>query len=187
MFLLMTQQIAVSRGRRVLISLAWGLVQLVITATLFFFGGVAGGGLAVHVFDWRGLDTLLPLGFVAGVVIALWINHSARGWVRRLRLLGLRRQGTAVDATVLYLIGHYISNPRAGPGIDTYVLAAQWTDPVTGATWEGQRTYRFRGRAPRRFKAACADGAKVGVYYPPGRPSRFVIDIPFAPTMADLL
>jgi hypothetical protein len=36
-----------------------------------------------------------------------------------------------------------------------------------------------------RLEAAFTYGAKVPVYYPPGRPSRFVIDVPFAPTMAD--
>lgn len=187
MFLPMTQQIAVSRGKRVLLGLAWGLVQLVIAAVLLFFGGVAGGELAVHVFAWHGVNTLVPLGFVAGVVVAMLINHSARGWVRRLRLRGLRRRGTAVDAEVVHLSRRYISNPRGGPGSTVYVVLVQWTEPVTGAGWRGERTYRFWGRGSRRFEAACADDAKVAVSYPPGRPSRFVIDVPFAPTMADLL
>ena len=58
-------------------------------------------------------------------------------------------------------------------------------DPVTGVSWKGERRYRFWGRGSKRLEAAFAYGAKVPVYYPPGRPSRFIIDVPFAPTMAD--
>lgn len=183
----MTQQITVSRGKRVLIGLAWGLGQLVILGVLFFCGLLAGGLLGVYVFGSQDVSGLVDLGFVAGIVAAIAVNHSARIWLQRLRLRGLRRRGTAVDATVVSLNGHYTSNPRGGPGNTYCTVLVGWTDPVTGASWKGERLYRFWGSAPRGFRAACADGAKVGVYYPPGRPSRFVIDIPFAPTMADLV
>jgi len=37
------------------------------------------------------------------------------------------------------------------------------------------------------MEAACARGKQVGLYFPANHPARFVIDIPFAPTMADVL
>jgi hypothetical protein len=173
-----------SRRRRVLIGLAWGLVQLVILCALFFAGGVAAGYLELDVFSGRGANSLVLLGFAAGVAAALAVNHSARIWLQRWRLRRLRVHGVAVEAEVVHLGQHYTPASR-GPGTTRYAVRVRWTDPVTGGGWQGERKYRFTGRGSRRLEAACTYGAKVPVYYPPGRPSRFIIDIPFAPTMAD--
>lgn len=173
-----------SSGKRQLIGLAWGLTQLVILAVLFLAGGVAGGFLATDVFSGHGANGLVLTGFGAGVIAALAVNHNARIWLQRLRLRRLRTRGVAVQAEVLDLSRRYTPSTR-GPGSTRYMVRAGWTDPATGVSWQGERVFRFSGWGSRRLERACADGAKVPVYYPPGRPSRFIIDIPFAPTMAD--
>lgn len=182
-----SQTAANSRRRRLLIGLAWALIQLVILCALLFAGGVAAGYLAIDVFSGHGVNgvsSAVPIGFAAGAITALVVNHSARIWLQRLRLRGLRAQGVAVPAEVVDLGRKYTASTR-GPGSTRYIALVRWTDPATGVSWQGERRYRFSGRGSRRLEAACANGAKVPVYYPPGRPSRFIIDIPFAPTMAD--
>jgi hypothetical protein len=173
-----------SSGKRQLIGLVWGLTQLVILCVLFFAGGVAGGYLGTDVLSGHGTNGLVVTGFAVGVIAALAVNHNARIWLQRLRLRGLRARGVAVEAEVVNFNRSYTPSTR-GPGSTRYVVLAGWTDPATGAGWQGERLYRFSGRGSRRLERACADGAKVPVYYPAGRPSRFIIDIPYAPTMAD--
>jgi hypothetical protein len=178
------QPTANSRGKRLLIGLTWGLIQLVILCALFFAGGVAAGYLAIDVFSGRGTNTMVPAGFAVGVIAALVVNHSARIWLQRLRLRGLRVHGVAVEAEVVDLDREYTASTR-GPGSTKYSALVRWTDPATGVSCQGEHRYRFSGQGSRRLETACAHGAKVPVYYPPGRPSRFIIDIPFAPSMAD--
>jgi hypothetical protein len=48
-----------------------------------------------------------------------------------------------------------------------------------------ERRYRFRGRGDRAFEALTERGTEVNVHYPAGRAQRSVVDIPYAPTMAD--
>jgi hypothetical protein len=176
---------ATSRRHRLLIGLAWGLAQLVILAGLVFAGAVAAGYLAVDVFSSHGVDSIVPAGLGAGAIGALAVNHSARGWLQRLRLRGLRVRGVAVEARAGALGYSYAASGR-GPGTVRYIARVSWTDPGTGVSWRGERRYRFWGDDSKPLEAAFAIGAKVRVYYPAGRPSRFVIDVPFAPTMADL-
>lgn len=178
------QPTANSRRKRLLIGLAWSLIQLMILFALLFAGGVAAGYLAIDVFSGHGANSTALIGIAVGVIAALVVNHKARIWLQCSRLRGLRVQGVAVEAKVVDLDRKYAASSR-GPGSTRYVALVRWTDPATGVSWQGERRYRFSGRGSNRLEAACADGAKVPVCYPPGRPSRFIIDIPFAPTMAD--
>lgn len=49
----------------------------------------------------------------------------------------------------------------------------------------GDRCYRYGNGAPHDFLARFQRGRVVVVRYPTARPRRFVIDIPYAPTIAD--
>lgn len=178
------QPLANSRLRRLLISLAWGLIQLVILFGLLFGGGVLAGYLALDVFSGHGANSIALLGLAAGVAAALAVNHSARMWLQRLRLRRLRVRGVAAEAEV-GLLGYQYSASSRGPGRASYTARVGWTDPATGARWKGERRYHFWGRESKRLEAVFTYGARVPVYYPPGRPSRFIIDVPFAPAMAD--
>lgn len=177
------QRTANSRGKRLLIGLAWGLIQLVILFALLYLGGVAAGYLATDVFGGHGVNPTVLLGIAVGVIAGLVVDHNARIWLQRFRLRGLHARGVAVEAGV-HLDKQYTYSGR-GPGTTRYIAQVRWTDPATGESWQGERRYRFSGRGSKRLEAICSARAKVPVYYPAGRPSRFVIDVPFAPTMAD--
>lgn len=181
------QPTAGSRRGRLLVGLAWGLIQVVIVCVLFFAGLLAAGYLSTDALSGRGANTLAPVGFCVGAGAGLWVNHRARNWLQRLRLRGLRTRGVVADAEVVKLGSEYTPNPTgAGFGTTRCTVLVSWRDPVTGSGWRGECRYRFWGRS-RRLELACPPGARVPVYYPAGRPSRFIIDIPFAPTMADVL
>jgi hypothetical protein len=173
-----------SRRNRLLTCLVWCLIQAVITVVLMFATAVAAGYLALDVFSGHGISSMVPAGLLAGAIAALAVNHNARTWLQRLRLRGLRVRGVAVEAQA-GLLGYQYTPSSRGPGTARYIARVSWTDPVTGVSWKGERRYRFWGRGSKRLEAAFAYGAKVPVYYPPGRPSRFIIDVPFASTMAD--
>jgi hypothetical protein len=165
------------------VDVIWALVQLIVLAALFVAGGELGGALGFLVMP-RIFGLPLALGFAAGVVAGLVVNHSSRMWIMRLRLRRLRRSGQRVDATVLHVEEGYASGGRGG-GMTTYTVYVGWRDR-DGAEHEYERRYRFWGRRSRAFEAAVVGQPALPVFYAPGHPSRFVIDIPFAPTMADL-
>lgn len=157
-----------TRAQRNIITLIWALVQLIVLAALFF-----GCGLAVTFVTWIVLPFLFHtrssasgvlIGFGMGIVAAIWICHSARMWLLRLRLRRLR-----------------------GPGTTTYGVHLRWRDAPEGTIRDGERRYRFWGDGTPRFERACATRKQLIVRYDPRHPSRFVVDIPFAPTMADLI
>jgi len=173
----------VSPRRRLLIGAAWGLIQLVVIFAGLLGGGVAAGYLSLDVFTGRWTDGLVDVGLTGGVTAALVVNHQARRWLQRLRLLRLRDRGVTVEARSGLLSKHTVTS--RGMSTTVYTARAQWTDPETGVSWQGERRYRFLGRRSRGLEAALAYGTGLRVYYPPGRPSRFIVDIPFAPTMAD--
>jgi hypothetical protein len=128
----------------------------------------------------------VPIGLLTGAVVGLFVSHKARTWLLRYRLWRLRAVGVGVTAMVRELDSRWFSSPHGG-SVTVYVAHVYWRDPVTGTRWEGARRYRFWNRGSRQMEAACARGTQVRLYYPANRPARFVIDIPFAPTMADLL
>jgi uncharacterized protein DUF3592 len=178
-----------TRARRTTITLIWALVQLIVCAALFF-----GCGIAVAAVTWIVLPFLFHtqpsasgvlIGFGVGIVAAVWICHSARMWLLRLRLRRLRRHGTEATASVAELASTYQSNPR-GPGTTTYAVHLRWRD-ADGSIRNGERRYRFWGAGTPAFERACATRNQLIVRYDPRHPSGFVVDIPFAPTMADLI
>ena len=173
----------ISVSRRVLIGLLWGLVQAVAVFVLLFAGGVAAAYLDESAAAGLPVSSSAVLvGLAAGVAAGLFVNHKARIWLQEFRLRRLRGGGVSVQATVRRLDRQYIPYKI---GTTRYVVHVQWQDPATGDRWQGERRYRFSGRGSRRLEASCARGERVGLYYPEHRLSRFVIDVPFAPTMAD--
>lgn len=177
----------VSVGRRLLVSLLWGLLQAVVLSGMFFAGGVAAGYLSLWA-SHGGLvsSTNALLGLGTGAAAGLYVNRAARSWVLKARLRRLRARGVSATGTVYRLRRQWISGPKGG-GVTKYTAIVQWRDPVTGAHWQGERRYQCYFRRSRRLEAALADGAQVELFYPADRPSRFVINVPFAPTMADVL
>jgi hypothetical protein len=175
-----------SRSRvaaRLAVGLVWGLAQIVILGAFFVAGGLVGALGSLVAPSIYGLP--LSIGFVGGVLAALVVNHHSRMWLLQLRLRRLRRRGQQVMASVVWVEEHLAANPR-GPGTMTYTIFLRWQDPVGGADHEYERQYRFWGRGSRQFEAL-VDEPSVPVLYEPSDPSRFVIDIPFAPTMADFV
>ena len=61
----------------------------------------------------------------------------------------------------------------------------RYTVRVTWPAYHGRRDYRFDGAGRPDFPRRCATGETVAVLYPPGRPHRFVIDLPYAASMVD--
>lgn len=172
-------------ARRVLVGLLWGLVQAVTVFVLLFAGGVAAAYLDEIMISGRPVSsTPVLVGLAAGVVVGLYVDHKARTWLRELRLRRLRSSGVWVQATVRRLDRQWFTSGRGG-GVTRYTAHVQWQDPATGACWQGERRYRFAGRGSRRLEATLAEGRRIELSYPAHRPSRFVIDVPFAPTMAD--
>ncbi|GAB3982460.1 hypothetical protein GCM10029978_086220 [Actinoallomurus acanthiterrae] len=172
------------------VGIGWGVLQPVILALCLFWGGVVGVSVT-----WSLLPTLLgirssvfglPFGFLTGLAVGLTINHKARMWVQRARLRRLRKRGHRATARVAAVDRRYRYNPK-GPGSTSYVVRLEWIDPETGSGHRCRRWYRFTGKGSAAFERACSTGAEVTVRYPPGRASRAVVDIPFAPVMADLL
>jgi hypothetical protein len=169
-----------------MIGLVWSLVQVVLVFALALAVGLpvaylsqeAGAGESA---GWVGL-----YGMAAGVGVAVLVCHRARGWVLKSRLRRLRASGVSVQGVVRRLDQQWSASGRGG-GLTKYVAHVQWRDPVTGERWQGERRYRFYGRGSEQLEAALADGAQVDLCYPADRPSRFIIDVPFAPTMADVL
>ncbi len=178
------QTVTVPGIRRVLVGLVWGLIQAVIVFALLTAGAVTAAFLDRVITGVRPASPLIVLiGLVAGSAAGLSVGHRARGWLQEARLRRFRGAGVSVRATVDRLDRQCAVSGRAG--LTSYVIYVQWQDPGTGARCHGERRYRFAGHRSRRLEALCADQARVAVYYPARRPSRFVIDVPFAPTMAD--
>lgn len=177
--------VVIPAGLRVLIGLLWGLVQMAIVFVLLFAGGVAAAYLGQGMAGGRpASSTAVLVGLAVGVAAGLFVNHKARIWLQEFRLRRLRADGVSVEATVRRLDRQYIPYKV---GTTSYVAHVQWQDPATGRGWQGERRYRFSGRGSRQLEGICAHGERVGLYYPAHRPARFVLDIPFAPTMADLV
>jgi hypothetical protein len=159
--------------------------MVLIVGILVFAGLLLGAVLLewVHHHSDGDQSWLVPVGGLAGAVLGISICHLARGWVQRLRLSRMRRAGITATGHVIARLDEYASNPR-GPGMTVYRVSVAWTDDEAGPQM-GERRYRFWGRGNRAFEELTERGAEVQVSYPLGRPRRFVIAIPYAPTMAD--
>lgn len=171
-------------GARFGIGLIWAVVMTVIVVALIFAGLLLGAELYLQLHHRGGTDQswLVPVGALAGTALGVSICHLARGWVQRLRLSRLRRTGSTATGHVIARLDEYVSNPR-GPGMTRYRVSVAWADE--SGPQMGERHYRFWGHGDRSFEALTERGADVQVRYPPGQPQRFVIDIPYAPSMAD--
>jgi hypothetical protein len=77
----------------------------------------------------------------------------------------------------------YISNPRGG-GVTVYRIRIGWHDLQCGEQ-ERERQYKFFGRGAAAFEELVRRGAQVPIAYPAGQPNRVIIQIRYAPTMAD--
>jgi hypothetical protein len=153
-----------------LIGVAWVLLRVVI--------------LVAGVFAVKGTGPAATAGILAGTAAALVASCRARDWLMRMRLRRLRAKGVTAKAVVVKC--DWDMSIGCGLAIAKYAVLVRWVDPVTGVVRQGDRRYRFVGMGSERFRAACSHGAIVRVHYPPNRPSRFVIDVPFAPVMADI-
>ena len=178
-----------SRPARLRINLLWGLAQVVIVALLFYAGGVLAAFITFDVlpdlFGTRPTSNGVLIGLAAGVMAGLTVTHRSRSWLLRLRVRRLRRDGVTVTATVQRVERFYRYSPK-GPGTMTYTVHVRWDDPVSGGDRAGQRRYRFWGRGSRSFEHAFGTGHAIPLLYEAGHPARFVIDMQYAPTMADL-
>jgi hypothetical protein len=175
-----------SRGRvaaRLVVGTVWGLMQAVILGVLLVAGGLVGAIGSLVAPSAYGLP--ISIGFAGGFVAGLVVNHYSRMWLLQIRLRLLRRRGQRAMASVLWVDELVGANPR-GPGTITYTVFVRWQDPVTGVDHEYERQYRFWGTGSKHFEAVL-DQPRLPVLYAPSRPSRFVIDIPFAPTAADFI
>jgi hypothetical protein len=165
-----------TRRARFTVTLIWALVQLIVFVALVFCTGV----LAAF-FD----PNDVPIGFIVGAIVGLWVCHSARRWLLRLRLRLLRRNGIAATATVTRLERDWRPGAR-GSGVTFYAVQLRWDHP-SGEVHKGEWRYRFIGRGSPGFEKTCADHKKITVRYREQRPDRFCVDIPFAPRMAELV
>jgi len=185
------QTVTVPGPRRALASLIWGLIQAVTVLAGVAVGGAAAAGLVPaatgHAAAPAAVFAGLVAGAAAGLAAGLLVGGRAPSWLQERRLRRLRTAGPAavsVRATV-----DRLDRPRRparhGLSRGRYVVHVSWLDPAAGVGFRGERCYRMAGRRSRRLEALCAGRAQVAVYYPARRPSRFVIDVPFAPTVAD--
>src|SRR5690606_22065228 len=118
-------------------------------------------------------------GLLAGLGALTLITYRARVWLHRIRLRRLRRSGASAVANVVWLAGDTI-NPTMFEG---YVVFVRWRD--LAGEHVGDRCYRFRDGAPHDFLRRLGPKQMVVVRYPTARPHRFVIDVPYAPSIAD--
>jgi hypothetical protein len=171
------------RRARLVVGLGWTVIQVALFAAVVPAGGFAGLSLGLLVpalaRGW-GPPVGMLLGVAAGTAVAMALNHGARTGLLRLRLTRLRRTGVSAEATVVSVARRHVRYPRGGS--DTvYTVTVRW------GSHQGERRYLFPGHGSDRFTEVCRTGAVVLVRHPAGAPDRFVLDIPFAPMMEDLV
>ncbi|GAA4212224.1 DUF3592 domain-containing protein [Actinocatenispora rupis] len=178
----------VPRPVRVAVTATWAGVLVALVAGALFGGMVAGAWVS-----WDLLPALLgvrpgvaglPVGAAAGLAAGFTVGHRTRGWVRVLRLHLLRRNGTHADARVTRVERRHRHTARGG-STTAYTVVVGWVDRdgAQGCV----RHFRFLGDGDPRFPALLRTGATVRVAYRAGRAARAVLDVPYAPVLADLL
>jgi hypothetical protein len=140
---------------------------------------VVGSQLWPRLFGEDVSHVAVPVGLLAGVGTATAVIYRARVWLHRMRLWRLRRWGARAVATAVWIEGDP-TNPTA---LEGYVVFVRWRD--LAGEHLGERCYRFWLGAPHGFLSRFAHGKPVVVRYPRAQPRRFVIDIPYAPSIAD--
>lgn len=157
---------------RFAIAAAWGLVM---------FALVCGGGLL-------GLELGIPLGArwlaVVGVVAAVVVCRRLRWWIQRIRLRGMGSGAITVTATVRQL--DYWRTSGRPPNRTVYTVWFAWTGS-DGAEQVRERQYGFVAAGVRAFEVCVAEGNRIAIRHPAGRPDRFIADIPYSAAMADQL
>ena len=175
-----------SRGRvlaRLGIGLAWTLLQVIVFVAIAVAGGLLGGLAALAVPAIFALPVIL--GFALGIAAGLVVCHQARMWLLRLRIRRLRSRGRQGRATVVWVDKQFVPSGR-GLDTTTYTVYVRWQDPASGEAHEYERQYRFWSAGSPALERLLHEPS-LPILYSPRHPSRFAIDIPFAPTMADLV
>jgi hypothetical protein len=171
---------------RLRISLLWLLVMLVVFAASVYGAALGGAYLGRHVLPQldggRQVSAMPTIGAVLGALVAAIVCQRARSWLQRLRLWLLRGESISANATVVGLDSLYTKGSR-GNGNTLHIVHVKWRD----ATGEhiGERQYKFYNHGPADFLTRMQRGAHLPIRYHPARPHRFIIDIPYAPRMAD--
>jgi hypothetical protein len=176
----------VPAARRLAIGLLWGAAQAVLLCGPLLAGGLAAAYLTQALTGRPASSTAALIGAAAGAGAGVLVCHKARAWLLEARLRRLRADGVSARGVVRRLDRQWSAGGRGG-SMTRYAAHVQWRDPATGERWQGERRYRFYGRGSRQLEAVLAAGEQVELRYPAGRPQRFVIDVPFAPVMADVL
>ncbi|GAA5194661.1 hypothetical protein GCM10023322_59560 [Rugosimonospora acidiphila] len=156
------------------------LIELVVFSGIWFAGMLAGGYLGYELLPrldgGHNVGIVLAVFGISGVLGGIVVCHKARGWMMRLRLRGCTESATA---TVRWTRSFY--GPRGG---SSHNIVVEWEDAA--GEHAGERQYRFVVTPSAHFTKRVELFARVPVRYPAGRPQRFIIDIPYASTMADL-
>jgi hypothetical protein len=161
--------------RRITVTLVWCVVALLLwltvltacTLTLAFLGHLLGE-------RYEGMSAFV--GVCGGLVLGGVVCQRASGWVQWYRLRRLRSRGTSAVARV----ERQELRQTSGRGATSrYTVRVRWDG------FNGARTYRFDGKGNPAFAALTATDATVTVRYPPSRPRRFIIDLPYAASMVD--
>jgi hypothetical protein len=173
----MGKRARITAGRaaaRLGIGAAWGLVMVAL---------VWGAGLlGIWLFGLVDAAAAAGVGFVIGVVLAVVVCHHSRRWIQRLRLRLMASHAITATATVCQL-DRYQTHGRA-PNRTVYTVWFSWTDSV-GVPQLRERQYGFVASGLRAFEVRVAEGTRIAIRYPSGRPDRFIADIPYSATMAD--
>ncbi|MVU75629.1 hypothetical protein GPX89_00030 [Nocardia sp. ET3-3] len=149
----------------------------------WFAGALAGAGIVYGLSpeDHSYLNAAIPLGGLAGLVLAIL------GWTRSMRVIHryridyLRSTGTSVTGSVNLSRCEYLSNPR-GPGSYVVHLHVRFEDPRSGVVYQVVRKYRFRQsreRSARAMQARLPLGTPVTVLL--GRGGAVALDVPERP------
>lgn len=169
--------------RRAAINALWGLAQapilLAIVGASLGLATVVGRDVATRVIGRDATADAVPVGLAIGIAVGVYTISRLRDWLHRLRLGWLRRRGDRATAEAVWVI----ADPAPGLAVEAYLVLVRWRD--LAGEHVGDRSYRFRVRPTDDFLTRLTDGRPVIVRYPTASPRRFVIDIPYAPSMAD--
>ena len=164
-----------AHGRRTTVALVWAAVAMLLWLAILTACAL---GLAYlgHLMGEKYEGTAAIVGACAGLFAATAICQRASACVQWVRLRRLRRRGTRAEARVEQ---QEVRRTTGRGATVRYTIRVRWDG------YAGARAYRFDGRGKPEFAVLTATDATVTVRYPPGRPGRFVIDIPYAAGMVD--
>ena len=171
------------RRQRLLLNAVWTAAQLpiLLAATFAALAGATAIGreLRPSISGADAATVAVPVGVLGGVAIGSLVCLRTRVWLHRVRLWRIRRSGESAIAQAVWIEG----DPSVFTATEAYVVFVRWQD--LAGEHIGDRGYRFWNTAPYDFLISLTDGRPVVVRFPRAQPHRFIIDIPYAPTMAD--